>query len=741
MKYQRLSLLFILVMIIMSLCIVDGILVNYSFVGPIIYGVTQATPGSQAVDAGKDASSTLLNISTSNGNLLNLKGITNLDIYQAQLDFAHNANNFYGWSANANILYLGNVIGTGTINYNFIANSSPATATYEISLNNIVWNNNVNNIVLPSGTQIGIIQLSYLLPSQSSGAISDVSGGAIAIPAYAPTAAGGLMYLSYNAGATVSVFRISTGSNPNCRYTMTYNTQFVNYLNGTFNNGVVTFNVIKTNITGSQTGLSYVNITDSTNVLYPTSLGKSDISGTSFAPPVIFTITDLTVPTTYIQSLFYPTFNLSIYPITGNSLSTYNTLLQISTGVMPSDINFVTYTYYGNNGAFSGSLYDTNTTKKNVMSYGKKGGIWYQWDGTGYNIALSSLPLNSPFSLQTPGNYTISVLMQSNILGALTYTSNQFSVSSSASNIVYVNFQINDVRSGGTISNGGLGIYDINNAHWTNYTLATGSVLLPVYANYWYIYQGSANNYNPSSAITISFVSNQTVPINLIPSSLNISTGNTTLSVTVEDGQTYQNLAGATVSVSSSTNSYSSTLVTSASGVAFFTVPNNTIYTVNTLLSGYSSASTVVSVGSNTALVLQYLNPLNVKPTNVITVPTTISAPSIGLANSSPNSSGANGNGQCVTNPAGGLLGVIYNFFACEGISTQAGEYIACAFAMALLGLYVGGRYGGGLGAVIGAATAYTFDLLIGWLPLWTLIAFLCICAVIMSAKIFLSSE
>ena len=55
--------------------------------------------------------------------------------------------------------------------------------------------------------------------------------------------------------------------------------------------------------------------------------------------------------------------------------------------------------------------------------------------------------------------------------------------------------------------------------------------------------------------------------------------------------------------------------------------------------------------------------------------------------------------------------------------------------------LYVGGRYGGGLGAVIGAASGYVLDLLIGWLPLWTLIAFIVIAALILSAKIFLSSE
>jgi hypothetical protein len=343
-----------------------------------------------------------------------------------------------------------------------------------------------------------------------------------------------------------------------------------------------------------------------------------------------------------------------------------------------------------------------------------------------------------------PNTYIVSCTLSSSVTGGFSSGNviNYFITGTASNTFAY--FTVNDQRTGSIISNSNIGLFDVPNQKWYNYTLAAGTLLMPLQTNYYYSYQGSANNYVSSAFIPLFLTGNQTIPINLLPSTLNIVTGNTTLSVTAEDSGTYAPIAGATVTVSNTNQTsgyaYSQSLVTSTSGLALFTVPNNQIYTVNVQATGYQAGSSIVSVGINGALSLIYLTPVSSMPTvtSIITVQTTVT---LGIGNSTPGSSGINGDGKCSATMPSSFLGAIYNFLACEGISTQAGENIICAIGLLMILLYVGGRYGGGLGAVIGAASGYVLDLLIGWLPLWTLIAFIVIAALILSAKIFLSSE
>ena len=661
-------------------------------------------------------------------NIQMLQGLST--IYSSGVDLERGSNtSIWGSYSTPVSFYAGSQkVSDGTISFNFVSNTSPAAAIYQIQYfpsTNITVGNLNGSVSLAIQPNSYTTVPSWLVSTQIYFA-----------SAHSATTSQTSAFISY------SSYQLSGGGAGLTSNSANWLYHFKNIGSVTNVTGGYTIAIQKQNIANGYSGFSINWIKDGLTTFYNGNSGNNDISLFSASPPIIMSIQDPNTLQCWTQSWYYPIIYLAPLSTNGTINTPYIINIYSSSGVIPSDVNQISFTtnHYNSNNIYSNLLYDANTTIRHPLNFYKIGSIWYQSDGNAFNIVIgTSFPNSIQTQFLTANDYTVNCILSSSLIGGFAAGNNIVFHISGASNLIFAKFSVNDARTGATISNSNIGIFDVPAQHWTNFTLADGTLLIPLQGNYYYSYQGTANNYQPSSFTPLITGQNITIPINLIPTNQSIITGNTTLSVTVESSTDYSPLSGATVSVSS-TNGYSSNLVTSNSGLALFTVPNNSSYTANVILSGYSSGSAIVTVGTNAAMALIYLSPVGITPTSIITVPTTLTT-GIGIGNTSVNSSGANGNGQCLAAPSGGFLGAIYNFFACEGISTQAGEYIACAFAMVLLGLYVGGRYGGGLGAVIGAAGAYVFDLLIGWLPLWTLIAFLCVSAVIMGAKIFLSTE
>ena len=724
----------LLICIVAFPCIVSAF-PNYSFTATYspISSATQQFTYNNGGGAGHFINRTLT-LGSYKGNLLNLGSLTSVDTGIIDIGTSSSQGSWISGNYPANIYspYQGTLLGVGQISISYVSNSSSTAALYDINLNSIVWNSNIKTYALPSGNPASEqLNISY---TADSGMLQYKSTSVTNI---AISGTAGLIYYQAS-GGSFPYIGVSNGNY--MTNTFTYN--FINQVNIGQTVTGYTYFVGKGDGSAQDTGYSYVNITDgSGGVPYPTALGAANISGLFYNVPVFINIQD--PQTNYIWNFtaFYPTYNLTA-PILDASINTPLSLsLRGSNPTNPADLNqMVIDTNMPNSITGSNVLYDNNATQRNPLNFYKKSGSWYQSDGTGFNINVgATLPTTFSTIFFTSGKYIVYSILSSTIKGGFAAANNlQFNITGSTSP-VYAYFTVNDQRTGSIISNSIIGLLDVPNLHWTNYTLAAGTLLLNLQPNYYYAYQALANNYIPSAYTSIYFTGNQTVPINLLPSTLNIVTGNTTLSVTAEDSGTYAPISGATVSVSNTNQTsgyaYSQSLVTSSSGLALFTVPNNQVYTVNVQATGYQAGSSIVSVGTNEALSLIYLTHVSAIPTvtSIITVQTTVP---LGIGNSTPGSSGI-----CSVTMPSSFVGAIKNFLVCEGVTTEAGENIICAIGLLMVLLYVGGRYGGGLGAVIGAASGYVMDLLIGWLPLWTLIAFIVIAALILSAKIFLSSE
>ena len=588
----------------------------------------------------------------------NLQGLSSVSASLAEINFIvsrpRNQQSFCSAANITNGIATTPPISTGTICFNFVTNTSSLVSAY-----NIVYTPSSNNFVGLTG-QIPYAQVNFVPPDNNWTAETSyiANNGPVGAPQPTTTSAlfksGSFGYLS---GGSVGINALSAS-------------WYYNFYNA--GNVIPTGTSYNARVNRTLNGNAYyslVTISDSAGSFIANTGGYTDISVASYAPPIFIMINDSYTGTSWSKSFYYPNINLTA-PITTSTINTPLTLqLTSSSGFFPTDINAVVIqTNKYNSPTTSGILYDNNLTTRHALNFVKIGSNWYQDSGNGFTIGVGT---TFPTSLNTvflnANTYHITAILSSSITGGFAAgNSLDFNITGSASQ-VYTYFTVNDQRTGSIISNSNIGLFDVPNQKWYNYTLAAGTLLMPLQTNYYYSYQGSANNYVSSAFIPLFLTGNQTIPINLLPSTLNIVTGNTTLSVTAEDSGTYAPIAGATVTVSNTNQTsgyaYSQSLVTSTSGLALFTVPNNQIYTVNVQATGYQAGSSIVSVGINGALSLIYLTPVSSMPTvtSIITVQTTVT---LGIGNSTPGSSGINGDGKCSATMPSSFLGAIYNFLA-----------------------------------------------------------------------------
>ena len=181
----------------------------------------------------------------------------------------------------------------------------------------------------------------------------------------------------------------------------------------------------------------------------------------------------------------------------------------------------------------------------------------------------------------------------------------------------------------------------------------------------------------------------------------------------------------------------SQTKYTNYGGAAVFTVLPSTDYVITASKTGYLSAGKLLDTGTggntlDTDIILQLGSNPTATPTSL---PTTAAGQYTGGTTAGGNITPV----SCRTVlPTGStLLDTLRNNMACAGISSGANQgYGIALMIIFVLGL-IGGKYGKGMGVVMGMASGYVLSLSMGLVPLWTFIAMIIFICLILAIKLW----
>jgi hypothetical protein len=726
-------------LLLIALCGIVSADLNQSYVdsiGPIPSVFASPIPGYTGMSGTQTGT---INISTWNGNTANFAQYTYIDFknlkVQGRVPIGTTVLNWPSPSTSVNIYSGATLVGTGILTYSFVSNTTPLLAQYEVSLSSITWLPAISSVGFTSGWQLNILQLQYNPatmgypdPMWTFGVSSSTTG------------LGSFAGMIFSTGAIGVGNTLAGDINNNIQNNFLYqfkNTVFVNQNNTT---GALTWNIIKVSSV-PWSGISVSNVSDGSGVLSATVLDSLNKNGVSYNSPIYMNITDVFTGTQFLNTFFYPTFALYA-PITNSSTNTPLSIELSSSSTIPSDVNQLVFNtnFPNSNNIFSNLLYDNNQTQRNPLSFYKKtNGYWYQSDGIGFNINLgSTLPNTFTTTFINAGNYYVTATLSSNLIGGFA-ANNPLRFYITGTNAgTYAYFTISDSKTGNPISGSILGIFDVPNQKWTNTTLTSGSINLPLNTNYFYAYQGTAPNYQPSAFNTLLIPSgggNATISIALIPSSLAVTAGNTTISIAVVNGLTNAPVSGATVTVSAANaTNYATQSQTTVNGNALFVVPTGNTYTASASATGYQSGSLIAVVGSSPVTQTISLTPLSSVPT-IATSTTTYPGqqPSIYPT--------LNGTVTDQTNPFFGN--------AIDWLGFMGAKPSEIALVLAFLLILLGGVCGSAassvglgyayqpdpLGALAGALLGFIASVAFGFFPAWLAVAAVIIIAFIVARR------
>ena len=639
-----------------------------------------------------------------------------------------NPNYFKSWSSPASLFYGSNLLCNGNFYASFVSNSSPTLAYFNLQY---IPSNILTNLTGVSG------QIPVTISISNPPSPWPVAAYYVGTPGTAPpvgtTTAYFTGYSNFPLEATGVGFTNSASWNYN----------FINSISLVNNAG--TQSTISINRIFNSTGVllssySEIIINDSLSNIYLNS-ASSNNQVLSFNPPQFVTIIDLNTGTQWSQVFNYVKISMTA-PILNASINTPLSLQLVSSnGIIPSDINAISFTtnFPNSNNILSSILYDNNQTQRNPLTFYKKSGNWYQSDGIGFNINLgSTFPNSFTTTFINANKYYVTATLNSNLIGGFA-ANNPLRFYITGTNAgTYAYFTISDSITGNPISGSILGIFDVPNQKWTNTTLTSGSINLPLTTNYFYAYQGTAPNYQPSAFNTLLIPSgggNATISIALIPSTLAVTAGNTTISIAVVNGLTNAPVSGATVTVSAANaTNYTTQSQTTVNGNTLFVVPTGNTYTASASATGYQSGSLIAVVGSSPVTQTISLTPLSSVPT-IATSTTTYPGqqPSIYPT--------LNGTVTDQTNPFFGN--------AIDWLGFMGAKPSEIALVLAFLLILLGGVCGSAassvglgyayqpdpLGALAGALLGFIASVAFGFFPAWLAVAAVIIIAFIVARR------
>lgn len=225
------------------------------------------------------------------------------------------------------------------------------------------------------------------------------------------------------------------------------------------------------------------------------------------------------------------------------------------------------------------------------------------------------------------------------------------------------------------------------------------------------------------------------IGVPLFPTGI-LSAGNTTVTVHVDDIETYYPLSNVQIIMSYD----GSTKYTGSSGESvYWIIPQNTAYTVKAIKNGYCTITESKNTGTNT---YQYV-PLFMKYgacSGTTPTPTPTITPSVTIT---PIWNGTPQTGVIVCNQLpddATFVDILKNSLACNGLKDAQSQSLGIACLIILLCAIVLGRIAKGIGVLSGVVAGTVLSTVAGFLPFWIIIVVIIIAGLIFAGKVFWSN-
>lgn len=238
------------------------------------------------------------------------------------------------------------------------------------------------------------------------------------------------------------------------------------------------------------------------------------------------------------------------------------------------------------------NLYDNSTLGP--------GTVTYNWSGSGPGTMFwgDLTTQNTSVYLVTPGNYTINHGVSTPTYSG-NMTKNDYIWIYNSTATVTTGFKAINMLTGYGVNNAQVDLQDIENTSWTNTTTDEGFAQITTLGGHTINAYATATGYDAADLLAQPAVNQKLYTILMKPTGIgNVSAGNVTLYVTVEDFDTLDVIQGAGVSAYKPTDGASFTLSTNAAGMATFIVRNNSNYIVSAEKTGYNGQSKTVATGT-----------------------------------------------------------------------------------------------------------------------------------------------
>jgi hypothetical protein len=422
-------------------------------------------------------------------------------------------------------------------------------------------------------------------------------------------------------------------------------------------------------------------------------------------------------------------YTLSITPDSITINDDFSLTLTSSTGNF-SGLSEIAYGWEKTSSPDAGIIYDfVNPTY--ALDYSYTGGKWYQ-----YNSATGLFSIDKGTAFPNPvsglgnfgvGDYIISAYIHKST-GEIVKVSDTLTIT--GDNNQELTIIAKDYEDGGIIGTAHIRVLDIARNTWDNRT--AGGLQVFYYPFNQNLFITSSTD---STAYTDAF-KNYTVTTDLTRELWLIMyrgvlppISNVTLQVSVYDATDDSYVTNAQVRLSDNQIKY-----TGASGLVVFTVANNTLYHITTTKTGYqdSSQDILTMAGGTIREVSIIMHRTTTTPTLLTPVPTV----------SSGYIEGTGGNitpAICQLQlPAGStILDSLKNSMACAGITSGRNQGFGIALMIIFTLGIIGGKYGRGMGVVMGMSAGYVLSLAMGLVPRWTFVAMIIFICLILSVKIW----
>jgi hypothetical protein len=641
--------------------------------------VTNLVQGYAISNPGSSTTAQLLMITLNKPEYLNELTYISANNVGVQFVSPHVPDDLGGWNSHATISSTSGMgttnISEGTITFTLLTNTST------VGYFQVTYQPTTINFTGMSGSYQNL-HLYYTQPASWTSGQASFYMGSLSIPSSQTYA-----FFSNKSGATNYYFSGGPAiTGPSDSTSWIYN--FKNIINVTNNGGA--YEITAQRNFGSKDYHSYLTIYDSIGSFLTTTGGWTDVSVTSFSPPIYATIWDGYTGTNWSHAFYYPNLTLTVNPTTAGTAQVLSMNLQSSTGFFPSDISRVIYRISPE----VDQLKDVNATTQHILDFQLIGSTWYQWDGSAYNLVKgATIPSAVSTQITSPGNYSAYVSYTSSITGIETNTPGVNVTILGTSKIGYSWIPI-DSSTGGFVSGATVSVYSSSTHTWTNHTVyKTSDCLFYLDPGYYTAYASASNYPQVSTSLeNIQVAGSENIPLAATVPGLLIT--NTTVNAFVTSTSTGSGIYNAQILFIPGPAS----ITTNGGGVGSALVLNNTQYKVMVNAAGYLPVTKYITTSSASYSLTVSMSPGS-STGNVVTTSPTGAIPTIA------------GGGTGTTGNYTGFWGPIANGLETMGAAGPDMGILLTAF-LVFVGFIVGGfgpgainpgaPFNGGIGMVGG---------------------------------------